>query len=159
MVPVWDILPRIPMLLPHEKSYYGLRHIKSSPNRLFVDVGANNGLTALGVKKVMGKGYPILSIEANPCHEASLSRIQRYYDNYDYSLTALGSKSGKFTLYTPIYRGHKITALASADLEYVKTMVARDYGSEIAGKVLYREDRVQVVTLDRPGCLGPQNRC
>ncbi len=69
---VWNVLPYIGFLLPHDKSYFGFRHLATAPAGLFLDVGGNNGMTAAGFRKI-NHTYDILSIEPNPCHEPALT--------------------------------------------------------------------------------------
>src|SRR5690242_3009928 len=73
---VWNSLPRITILLPHDKSYYGFRSLACHQDGLFLDVGANNGITAAGFRR-LNKQYRILSIEANRCHEPALGRLKQ----------------------------------------------------------------------------------
>ena len=71
----WEAVHRLPFLLPHDQSYYALRHfIKAAPNGLFLDVGANDGISALSFRK-FDKRYSILSLEPNIMHEPALKKI------------------------------------------------------------------------------------
>jgi hypothetical protein len=47
----WLCVRHFSFLLPHDKSYYALRHfIALKPNGLFLDVGANDGISALSFR-------------------------------------------------------------------------------------------------------------
>jgi hypothetical protein len=60
-----DSRSALPFLLPHDKSYRALRHfITLRPNGLFLDVGANDGISALSFRR-FDKTYRILSLEPN----------------------------------------------------------------------------------------------
>src|SRR5207253_7074678 len=47
----WEAVHRLPFLLPHDKSYNAFRHfIASRPSGLFLDVGANDGISILSFR-------------------------------------------------------------------------------------------------------------
>src|SRR5712691_5873297 len=72
----WELGRRAPFLLPHDKSYYGFRYFAKAGGGLFLDIGANNGITALGIHKVLPE-YAIFSVEADPAHMPALERAKR----------------------------------------------------------------------------------
>src|SRR5262249_36840487 len=87
----WRIAPYLTPLLPHDKDYLGLRHVvPNNDNGLLLDVGANNGISSLGFRKV-GIPYKILAIEANGYHEPSLRRIKRRINQFDYQILGAGA--------------------------------------------------------------------
>jgi hypothetical protein len=52
---IYNFIPHLPFLLPHEKDYLALKHLfknKSSTNGIFLDVGANNGISTMGFRKL-----------------------------------------------------------------------------------------------------------
>ena len=54
-----------PFLLPHEKDFHGIKLLlKSNKSNLFLDVGANNGISSLGFRK-LGYENPIYMFEPN----------------------------------------------------------------------------------------------
>src|SRR3954468_10990200 len=68
----WEAVHRLPFLLPHDKSYNALKHfIAATPEGLFLDVGANDGISALSFRK-FSKDYRILSLEPNRLLEPAL---------------------------------------------------------------------------------------
>jgi len=143
---VWKRMPHWPLLLPHERSYLGFRQLATQEDGLFLDVGANNGISAAGFRKLNAR-YRILSIEADPSHEESLERLQRRISGFDYRIMAAGDVRETLTLYTPVYRGTAIHTHSSADLEYLKISVARDFPRQ-AARVVYAERQVEVLPLD-----------
>lgn len=96
---------------PHDFDYavFGL-----FPERrgLFLDVGANAGMSALSFR-VFRRENPILSIEPNPFHAKDLAYVGRVVRRFDYRLFAAGAENGTLTLHTPIYRGIALTAFAA----------------------------------------------
>src|SRR5262245_52664590 len=68
----WKAAHLMPFLLPHDKSYYALRHfIDAVPTGLFLDIGANDGISALSFRR-FDKNYDILSLEPNVMMEPAL---------------------------------------------------------------------------------------
>lgn len=143
---VWERMPHWPLLLPHERSYLGFRQLATRKEGLFLDVGANNGIIAAGFRKLNTR-YGILSIEADPSHRASLERLRSRISGFDYRIIAAGDVRETLTLYTPVYRGTAIHTHTSADLDYLKVSVARDFPRQ-SSAVVYAEQRVEVVPLD-----------
>ena len=123
---VWHLIPHMKFLLPHEKDYFGLRHLAGSVDGLLLDVGANTGISALGFRSV-GIGCHILSIEANRYHEPSLKRVKQKLAKFDYKIIAAGSQHERLTLFTPVYYGIPMHALTSGKLEYAQHAVERDF--------------------------------
>ncbi len=146
---VWDIMPGINMLLPHDRTYYGFRHVaQADANGLFLDIGANNGISAAGFRKVMGRPYRILSIEANPAHSQALEAMKRRDNEFDYRLTAMGSAPGELTIFTPYLGKTPLTPFSSTYKEYIRKATRRDYGEKIASRLDCRPHTVPVVRLD-----------
>lgn len=150
MARIWNLMPRLSFLLPHDRSYHGVSHVVP-PGATLVDVGANNGISACGFRKVLGPEAQILSIEANPVHRKSLERVAASDSNFHYRLIGLGRQESSFTLWTP-YKGRTpITALASGDLDYCRRTAARDYGESMAATLRYEPVEVEVLPMDALG--------
>jgi FkbM family methyltransferase len=79
---------------------------------LFLDVGANAGMSALSFRLYQRRAA-ILSIEPNPYHEPNLRWAGRLARRHDYRLWAAGAENGTLQLFVPVYRGVPITAEAS----------------------------------------------
>jgi hypothetical protein len=82
---------RLDFMLPLELEFCAFRVLPSS-GRLFLDIGANDGISARSFR-LFNKTAPILSIEANPCHEGALKRTKAALDLFDYKLIAAGRRS------------------------------------------------------------------
>ena len=96
---------------PHDPEYrvFGLF---PQTEGLFLDVGANAGMSALSFR-LQHRRAPILSIEPNPYHQSNLRWAGRLAGRHDFRLWAAGETDGDLELYVPIYRGVPITAEAS----------------------------------------------
>ena len=93
-----------PFLLPHEKDYFGLKLLLPEGDGLFLDIGANDGVSALSFRKI-NSSYAIYSIEPNPLHKDSLERLKRRLQRFDFCLCAVGDEAGSVTLSMPTYKG------------------------------------------------------
>ena len=144
---VWNILPRITILLPHDKSYYGFRRLAGGQDGLFLDVGANNGMTAAGFRK-LNKKYRILSIEANRNHEPALRRLKKRIRSFDYIIAAVGAEHGELRLYTPIYKGISIHTHTSSSRDYLDVSLRRDFSPNVVDRIVYDEQTVKIIPLD-----------
>jgi FkbM family methyltransferase len=144
---VWNVLPHIGFLLPHEKSYLGFRHIATDPDGLFLDVGANNGMSAAGFRH-LNKTYEIFSIEANRFHEKSLERLKKSLRGFDYRIVAAGSSKSYVKLFTPIYKGVPVHTHTSTSLDYLQVSLRRDFPSRVVRRFTYDEQKVEVIPLD-----------
>ena len=133
----------------HEPEFKFYRHAPFQPGRVFLDVGASNGMSALSFR-LYDRQTPIVSIEPNEALERDLKLVSRLIPGFEYRLMAAGEKAGESTLFTPCYRGTPLTGEASLDRpdpddvwwirENVKDLKVGDFS------VL--EQRVEVVPLD-----------
>ena len=144
---VWNALPRLTFLLPHDKSYHGFRHLADGKRGLFLDVGANNGISAAGFRRI-NPDYDILSIEASRHHEKALRRLQGALPRFNYRLQGVGSRRQQFTLYTPVFKGIPIHTHASTSKEYMQTALGRDFSRRVLRRIVWDEQVISVIPLD-----------
>jgi FkbM family methyltransferase len=96
---------------PHDPDY-GVFGLFGDRPGVFLDVGANAGMSALSFR-VFNRVSPILSIEPNPFHERDLRFAGRLAKPFDYRIWAAGSEDGTMTLHVPVYRNVPLTTEAS----------------------------------------------
>lgn len=96
---------------PHDPEY-GVFGLFAQSDAVFLDVGANSGMSALSFR-LQQKRAPILSIEPNPYHESNLRWAGRLARRHDFRLWAAGAADDTLELYVPVYKGVPITAEAS----------------------------------------------
>lgn len=144
------LLLRIPALLPHDRSYLGLRHCVGHPNKLFLDVGANDGISAMSFRRI-DRTFDILSIEPNICHETTLRWLKERLMKFDYRIVAAGDEEGALTLFTPVYHRIPLHTAASLDRAHAEAIIHRWMPRRVAGNVRYEEQTVPVVRLDSLG--------
>ena len=144
----WEIVKRVPVLLPHDKSYNAFRHfVKAVPQGLFLDVGANDGITALGFRK-FSTSYRILSLEPNPLLEPGLAKVKRSDPLFNYRLVGAGDKPASMVLYMPVYRGIALHTYTSGSLEKSKSTLRHICGNYVAEAAEIKEFSVNIVTVD-----------
>jgi len=140
-------MPHVTCLLPHEKSYHAFKHLASGKDGLFLDVGANNGLSALGFRRI-NRDYRIFSIEANRYHEPSLSKLKKTMMKFDYLIAGAGHENSQVTLYTATYKGVVLHTGASVDLAYRKKALEHEFSKRVVGQITYTQQVVNVIRLD-----------
>ena len=144
---VWNALPQIPFLLPHDKSYYGFTHLTGAGDGLFLDIGANNGISAAGFRK-LNRRYRILALEANRIHVPALERLKRRIADFEYRITGVGSSAGSFRLFTPVYHSIPVHTHASASRSYMEVALRRDFPARIVDQMTIDEQTVEMLTID-----------
>jgi FkbM family methyltransferase len=117
-------------------------------NEVFVDVGANDGISALTFR-LFNKFNKIVSFEPDNKHKTSLDRIKKKMDNYEYYLIGLGDKNEIRKLYVPSCSGVYIGQLASYIYEEAKNNVKAIITKKNIDKdVKIIEKEVETKTLD-----------
>src|SRR5262249_54134536 len=104
-----SVVGRIDFLLTLEPDFAAFGVLPAADG-IFLDVGANDGISARSFRVF---STPILSIEANPCHEVALKRTNKALARFDFRLIGAGERRGELVLHTPIFRGIALTAYAS----------------------------------------------
>jgi len=128
----WTVVRRIPLLLPHDKSYNALRHfIALKPNGLFLDIGANDGISALSFRR-FDRSYRILSLEPNLFLEPALKKIKDRDPRFDYAMVGAGSKPSPVRFHVPVYRGVVLHTFTSSSLEHTRSALAASFGESVA---------------------------
>lgn len=143
----WNIIPKLSFFLPHEKVYYAFRHFAKKDTGLFLDVGANNGMSALGFHKLIPH-YNIMSIEANPQHIFALEKLKSKMSNFDFKIVAAGSEISKLTLYTASYNGIELHTGSSLNPDYMKRGYLHNFSKSIVNQLKWTEQLIDVVPLD-----------
>jgi len=142
------LLRRIPVLLPHDPDYHALRHFfQNDDEKVFLDIGANVGLSALSFRR-LNRNMKIVSIEPNPIHTESLSKIKKNDLAFDYKMVAAGDKRGEMELYVPSVGSvvlHTIAALSYDDVRKGCDMVL---APRYRTRVKIKSYKVSILTID-----------
>jgi FkbM family methyltransferase len=135
------------VMLPHERDYAALA-LFDAGDGIFLDVGANDGISALSFRLV-NKTTPIVSIEANAHHEPTLAKLKRRLVGFDYVMCAAGDSPAVIELYTPIYKGFPLWSFASASKEDILANLKQHLRFQVDLRYLtFGEQRVRVRPLD-----------
>ncbi len=142
-----QILPFFPWLLPHHQSFYGLKHLAQKPQGLFLDVGANDGISALGFRQ-LNSSYRIISIEPNPIHEPSLKRLTKNLKNFSYVLAGAGRQRARIPLIVPQYKNLQFTTAASFYPQVIRENLAKEWSTEMIQTIRFSQCPIDVIPLD-----------
>jgi FkbM family methyltransferase len=127
-----ELARRVHFFLPHDPDFYGFRHFirKGAGGQLFLDVGANNGLSALSFRRI-SRDIPILSLEPNPVHLKSLTDLKRRDPHFDFKLVGAGDQPKVAELFMPFLGRLPLHTTASLSREWAEsvreTLVPRRY--------------------------------
>jgi FkbM family methyltransferase len=143
----WWAAHRFSFLLPHDRSYFALRHFCLEKDGLFVDVGANSGISALSFRK-LEPNYRIMSYEPNPRHTKALVRQRRRDSNFDFRAVGIANTSGELLFVTPSYQGVNLHTFTSANKSSLEAALIKAFGQSAQQKITFQTFRAPVVTLD-----------
>ena len=143
----WRLHHILPFLLPHDPTYYALKYFSREGGGLILDIGANQGISALSFLKLCPT-YQIISIEPNRAHEANLTKIKKKHKNFDYMVLGLANQVGELTLHTPVYGRVPLHTFASLDREHAQNMLNRTYKDNVLKDITIETNTCDVKRLD-----------
>jgi FkbM family methyltransferase len=152
----WRLRRRFHHGIAHEPDFRFFHRFQHD-QRLFVDVGANLGQSALSFR-LAHPTAPILSYEPNPDMALSLWTVRRLLgDSFDYRLYGLGSRTEVKPLYIPVVKGIPFPQCASFRRECLDnnpSMRALLYEWTHTDRFTIVERPIQLVRFDELG-LNP----
>jgi FkbM family methyltransferase len=107
---------------PHDPDY-GVFGLFADRAGVFLDVGANAGMSALSFR-IYNRSAPIVSVEPNPFHEDDLRFAGQLAKSFTYKMWAAGREDGTMTLHVPVYRKVPLTTEASLLAQNVSDSVS-----------------------------------
>lgn len=143
----WTIANELPICLPHDKSYFALRHFGDRPNGMFLDIGANTGISALSFRR-LNPTMKILSIEPNAIHENRLNAIQSRVGNFEYKMIGVGDKEEEVTMFTPVYGRVVLHTFTSGSEDQVHEAVTKSFGKRIAQELKILRSTAKIMRID-----------
>jgi FkbM family methyltransferase len=144
----WRLGHEFKFLLPHDPAFYAFRHfIAVSPTGLFLDVGANDGISVLSFRK-FSRNYQIFSLEPNMLLEPSLRKLKGHDSSFDYRMVGAGSASQTALFYVPSYRGILLHTFTSADAKQVKEAVRAVFGVSVANDAEIMQVKGEIIRID-----------
>lgn len=132
----------------HEPDFDAFKLICTEQPQIFLDIGANVGMSALSFF-TLKKNARVISFEPNPTNYPYLDRLLNKFNNFQYKNCGLADKSGKIDFYYPIYNGKEMTALGSGDRKKAESWLNNEtvYFFE-PNKLKIKKITVEVKTLD-----------
>jgi FkbM family methyltransferase len=121
-----NVIGRLDIFLPLEPDFKAFRYFPPAGG-IFLDVGANDGISARSFR-IFNRVTPIVSIEANPVHSASLARLKRKLPHFDYMVIGAGEAETRFTLQTPVVNGFAFDSYSGADTEQIRKRLHGEIG-------------------------------
>ena len=143
----WLIVPRLTFLLPHDRAFYGFQHFAKNGEGIFLDIGANNGISSRSLHKIR-PDMSIVAIEANPMHEPALRAVGNTINNFTYHIMGAGNTETRLTFHTPKYRGLPLHANTSTNREYIEKALGRILSESALSKIEYESHEIDVRPLD-----------
>ena len=144
----WEAVHRLPFLLPHDKSYCALRHfIALKPEGLFLDVGANDGISALSFRR-FSRSYRILSLEPNALLEPALQKLKASDPNFDYKMIGAGAVAGRMKFFVPVYKNIVLHTFTSNNQDHILAAIEKSFGASIANDVMIEAFDCDIIPID-----------
>ena len=143
------ILTRYALRRQHEPDLEGFRHFDAE-GRIFLDVGANSGQSALSFR-IFDRETPIISIEPQRHHEPDLKLVGRVIRDFEYRILALGERDEQAELRVPYYRGVPLSGEASLDPDLAGDST---WAAEVGAEASEIEIRIETVGVKRLDGLG-----
>lgn len=143
----WLIVPRLTFLLPHDRAFYGFQHFAKDGQGVFLDIGANNGISSRSLHKIRPE-MAIVAIEANPMHEPALNAVSKVIKNFSYHIMGAGDTKARLTFHTPKYRGLPLHANTSTNKDYIEKALGRILSKNALSKIEYDSHEIDVSPLD-----------
>ncbi len=117
------------------------------PDGLFVDVGANDGMSALSFRR-FDRSYRIFSLEPNRLLKPWLQEVKDSDARFEYMMAGAGSAPAQVRFYVPVYRGVVLHTFASANIESTRSTLAGSFGEAIAAACRIDAVDAEIVRLD-----------
>lgn len=143
----WRLVHSLTFLLPHDKSYLAIRHFGLAPGDLILDVGANDGISALSFYHIKPQ-ISIFSIDPNSLHETQFKKLKKSHPSFNYRIMGAGSERGSLTLYTPKYRSIYLHTFSSGSESQIRTALSKSFGQKVSAESELVVTQAEIVPLD-----------
>ena len=131
-----------------EKDFEAFKYFKFPTNKYFLDVGANDGISALSFYH-FNKINPIISFEPDDYHFKSLEKLKNKLNKFEFKIMGLSSIKNKIKLYIPKVSGIYIGQLASTNKEEAFSNVFKILTTKnLEKKTKIIEKTISVDTID-----------
>ena len=144
----WDAIHQLPFLLPHDRSYRALRHfIALKPEGLFLDIGANDGISALSFRR-FSKSYRILSLEPNALLEPALKKLKESDPHFTYKIVGAGAVTGRMRFFVPVYKNIVLHTFTSNNQNHILAAIEKSFGASITNDVTIESFDCDIIPVD-----------
>ncbi len=143
----WTAVNELPIFLPHDASYFALKHFGRHSNSLFLDIGANTGISALDFRRFYAS-VPIYSLEPNPIHERRLAGLKKRLLNFDYLVAGAGDVDSELTFFTPVYHPVVLHTFTSTSEDLVLRGVIETFGERVRKRLTIVKSEARIVRID-----------
>jgi FkbM family methyltransferase len=144
----WEAVHKFSFLLPHDQSYKAFRHfVAVRPQGLFLDVGANDGISVLSFRK-FSRQYRILGLEPNVALEPALKRLKAKDPLFDYKMVGAGESAATLQFFVPVYKSIVLHTFTSSSEEQVRLSVGRSFGNSVAAATVIHPFQAEIIRLD-----------
>ena len=131
-----------------ESDFEFFKFVNKKQTELFLDVGANDGISALTFR-LYNQVYKILSLVSDSKHNDALYNIKRKDRNFEFQNIGLGNKNETKKLYIPECNGVYIGQLASLIKDEAFNNVPKIISQKnISSKVKIIEKNIEIKTID-----------
>ena len=131
-----------------ESDFEFFKFVNKKQTELFLDVGANDGISALTFR-LYNQDYKILSLEPDSKHNDALNNIKKKDKNFEFQNIGLGNKKETKKLYIPECNGVYIGQLASLIKDEAFNNVPKIISQKnISSKVKIIEKNIEIKTID-----------
>lgn len=147
---VWETAQSSNIFLPHDPTYKALPYLIRDTQSIILDIGANQGISALSFRKLCPSN-PIISFEPNFALEADLQRVERRIDNFEFHMCGLGDVEGEFELFVPKYKNVYLHTFSSLDRNSLEKAIMETYSSAVSRFIEITSFICKIRTLDSFG--------
>jgi FkbM family methyltransferase len=109
----------------HEPDFNAFKLICQDHPQLFLDIGANVGMSALSFFTLKSNAQ-VISFEPNPINYPYLDKLAARFSDFQYHPVGIGEKPASLDFYYPIYNGKVMTALGSCDRQKAGSWLNND---------------------------------
>jgi len=132
----------------HEPDFMAFNLLCADEPQLFLDIGANVGMSALSIFTLKSNAK-VISFEPNLVNYPYLERLVSKFNNFQYMPVGLGDVASSLDFYYPIYNNKHMTALGSCDRDTAGSWLNKDrvYFFD-SNKLKIEKITIDVQTLD-----------
>ena len=146
----WKTLHASNIFLPHDSTYKALPYLIKDPHSMILDIGANQGISALSFNK-LAPSAQIISFEPNMALKSNLLSVRKRIKNFEFHMCGLGDEDGEFQLFVPRYKDIYLHTFSSLDQILLEQSIKKTYSNSIFNAIVIEKFICKICTLDSFG--------